>query len=223
MLAIQNLTISRSGVIILKDLNLELVANQIAVLFAPNGSGKTTLAQLLCSNPEMTIVSGRIILDQNIINDLNSTQRAKLGIFTSFQNPPEIAGVTTLNLIKESYTAVNGIKPIAKEFLSNIKKYNQLLGLKQDFYKQDFNVGASGGEKKKNELLQMLMLQPKVVILDEVDSGLDTASKDKLVEILKDFKDKKRTILVITHDQDFYRKLKPDKLYTIQNQKLISL
>ena len=98
-----------------------------------------------------------------------------------------------------------------------------LLGLKADFYKQDFNVGASGGEKKKNELLQMLMLKPQVVILDEVDSGLDTKSKDNLVEILTKFKAKDRTILIITHDLEFYQKLKPDKIYTIQNNQIISI
>lgn len=215
MLSLKNLTVSRDGKQILKNINLELLPNQITILYSSNGSGKTTLCQTICGNPAMEIVSGEITLEKLKINDLNSTQRSQLGIFTTFQNPPEIKGVSTLNLIKQSYISIKKTKPQAKEFLANIKKYNQELGLKDGFYKQDFNFGASGGEKKKNELLQMLMLQPKVVILDEVDSGLDTTSKQSLIELLKKFKTAERTILVITHDQHFYKQLFPEQVFSI--------
>lgn len=223
MFKFENTTIKRGQQVILENINLDLAKGQIAVLFAPNGSGKTTLAQTICGNNQMQISTGKIILNNQEISQIDSTKRAQLGIFVSFQNPPEIPGVTTINLIKESFTAIKQQKPIAKEFLSQIKEFNNLLGLKADFYKQNFNVGASGGEKKKNELLQMLMLEPKVVILDEVDSGLDTKSKDNLVDILTKFKATNRTILIITHDFEFYQKLKPDKIYTIQNNQIIPI
>jgi len=218
MLKIENLTVTRGNKIILKELNLSLLKNQIVVLYGSNGSGKTTLAQTISGNNDVKIESGKILLCQENITDLNATEKACLGIFVSSQNPPEIPGVSTLNMIKESYTAIKKTKPIAKEFLTKIKEYNNLLGLADNFYKQDFNCGASGGEKKKNELLQMLMLEPKVVILDEVDSGLDSDSKNNLINILHNFKSDLRTILVITHDQDFYKKLNPKAVYTIENQ-----
>jgi len=220
MLKLVNINIKRGANIILQNINLELVGNQVTALYSPNGSGKTSLAQTILGNPEMVVESGEILFLNQKINQLDSTERSKSGIFVSFQNPPEIPGVTTLNLLKESYISIYQNKPKAKEFLTDIKNFNNLLGLKEDFYKQSFNVGASGGEKKKNELLQILMLKPKIIVLDEVDSGLDSQSKDILIDLLRKIKSPSNSFLIITHDKQFLTKIQADKIYTIENQTL---
>ncbi|WP_185855508.1 Fe-S cluster assembly ATPase SufC [Blattabacterium cuenoti] len=203
LLKIKNLHASINGKKVLKGINLEIKLGEIHVIMGPNASGKSTLASIIAGREEYEINEGNInFFNENLIN-ISPEKRAHLGIFLSFQNPTEIPGVTIINFIK---TAINSIrenrnmnKMTAKDILEKANNISFLLNLKKDFIYRSLNHGFSGGEKKKNEIFQMMMLKPILSILDEVDSGLDVDALRIISKGINNFKNKKNSILIITH------------------------
>lgn len=225
MLEVRNLSVEVSDLTILENISLNLKKGGINLLLGPNGSGKSTLSQTIAGNPNLKIKIGEIILHKNdqkvVLNNYKTEEIAKQKVFVSFQNPIEITGVKTIHLIKESYTQIYGQKPKPSDFIAKIKQFTKDLRLPDKFYEKEFNVNASGGEKKKNELLQMLMLNPDLVILDEIDSGLDIDSLNQTAKVLKSFATPEKTILLISHSDYLAKNLPVEKVFVLSKGKLV--
>ena len=173
LLEIKDLHVNAGEKEILKGLNLNIKKGEIHVIMGPNGAGKSTLANVILNNPEYTKTSGTVEFEGENINDLSTDQIAKKGIFMSFQLPEEIPGISTMNFLKYAKNKVTD-KPVKIfEFKEIVKKYVEELNMNPKLIERNLNVGFSGGEKKKNEIMQMLVLNPKLAILDETDSGLE--------------------------------------------------
>ena len=173
LLEIKNLHAKAGDKEIIKGLDLKINKGEVHVIMGPNGAGKSTLSNVILANPEYTQTEGDIILDGENINGLKTDERARKGIFMSFQSPKEIPGVSVTNFLKYAKIATTG-KPVKIfEFKKELEKNMEELKMKPEYANRNLNVGFSGGEKKKNEILQMLTLNPKLAILDETDSGLD--------------------------------------------------
>ncbi|WP_185859309.1 Fe-S cluster assembly ATPase SufC [Blattabacterium cuenoti] len=203
MLNIKNLHVSIEEKKVLKGINLEINSGETHVIMGPNGSGKSTLASVIAGKKEYKITEGNIyFFDKNLIN-FSPEERAHLGIFLSFQHPIEIPGISVINFIK---TAINSIRKArnlnkisAKEILLKIKDTSSRLNIEKDFVYRFLNEGFSGGEKKRNEIFQMIMLDPLLSILDEVDSGLDIDALRIVSQGINTFRNKKNSVLIITH------------------------
>jgi len=226
LLDIKNLYVSVNDKTILNGINLNILSGQIHAIMGPNGSGKSTLANTIMGNPKYKVDKGKILFNGQDITNMPVDKRAKLGIFLSMQNPYEIVGVTLKSFLHQSYNAI--YKGIPKEL--NFDEFEQLLSekikllaLKSGFVNRDINFGFSGGEKKLSEVLQLAILQPKLVILDEIDSGLDIDALkivcEALNKIKKDSKD--TTFLIITHYPRILNYLQPDVINLIKDGKII--
>ncbi|WGH25188.1 MAG: Fe-S cluster assembly ATPase SufC [Candidatus Shikimatogenerans bostrichidophilus] len=214
MLKIKNLYSSINNTLIIKNLNLKINNGEIHILMGPNGSGKSTLSYIITGKPKYKINKGKIIFCKKIINTLSPDKISKLGIFLSFQNPIEIDGITMFNFFKN-------IKK--KNNLKKIYKLCKILNIdKKDLYRF-FNLGFSGGEKKKNEILQMLILKPKFIILDEIDSGLDIDTIKLLFKIIKHYlkNNPKCSLLIITHNTNIIKYIIPNRVHIIYNGSII--
>ncbi|WP_185861263.1 Fe-S cluster assembly ATPase SufC [Blattabacterium cuenoti] len=203
MLSIENLHASIANKKVLRGINLEIKEGENHVIMGPNGSGKSTLASIIAGKKEYQITEGNIYFFNQNLKDFSPEERAHLGIFLSFQHPIEISGVTIVNFIK---TAINSIfeaknikKMSSKDILLKIKKISSLLNIEKDFFYRFLNEGFSGGEKKRNEIFQMMMLDPLLSILDEVDSGLDIDALRVVAKGINTFRNDKNSILIITH------------------------
>lgn len=199
---------------ILKGLNLTIEEGNVHALMGPNGSGKSTLANVLMGNPKYKITKGDILFEGESILDLNTTDRARLGIFLSFQYPQEIEGVSIRNFLRTSYNQVKGEKLSVLDFKELLDEKSKVLNLDEDFSERYLNKGFSGGEKKKSEMLQLALLSPKLAILDETDSGLDIDALKSVADSINTLKQKnpQMTILIITHYKRILEFIKPDKL-----------
>lgn len=222
MLEIKDLHVEVEGKKILNGVNLKLESGRVHALMGPNGSGKSTLANVIMGNPKYQITKGEIIFNGKIINDIGPDERAKLGIFLSFQYPSEIEGVTVSTFLR---TALNSKleKPISvMDFRELLKEKLELLKAPKDFETRYLNQGFSGGEKKKSEIIQLSVLNPKVAILDETDSGLDVdalrAVGEGINTLIKEDPDK--LILIITHYKRILEHIKPHKLSILINGKI---
>ncbi|MEK6914045.1 MAG: Fe-S cluster assembly ATPase SufC [Nanoarchaeota archaeon] len=222
MLEVKNLYVEVEGKKILNGINLKLEEGKVHALMGPNGSGKSTLANVIMGNPKYEITKGEILLNGKIINDLGPDERSKLGLFLSFQYPSEIEGVTISTFLR---TALNSKleKPIGvMDFRELLKKKLELLKAPKDFENRYLNQGFSGGEKKKSEIIQLAILNPKLAILDETDSGLDVdalrAVGDGINTLIKE--DPNKTILIITHYKRILENIKPDKLSVMVDGKI---
>ena len=187
----------------------------------PNGAGKSTLANCIFNNPEYTKISGKIDFEGENINDLSTDKIAKKGIFMSFQSPEEIPGISCLNFLK---TAKNKIqeKPVKIfEFKDTVKKYVEELNMNPKLIDRNLNVGFSGGEKKKNEILQMLVLNPKLSILDETDSGLDVDAIRTVSKGIEMYKSSENAVLIITHNMRILENLKVDFVHILVDGKIV--
>src|SRR3989344_4799739 len=217
-LEIKNLHASIEGNEILKGLNLEVDLGKVHALMGPNGSGKSTLANVLMGNPKYKITQGKIFLDNHDITEMQPDQRAKLGLFMSFQYPSEITGVTMSNFLR---TAYNSLHPENKmdvlQFHKSMKEKMKELGMDDLFSKRYLNEGFSGGEKKRSEILQMAVLNPKYAILDETDSGLDINSIKIVGESVNKMRGPQKSILIITHYKRILEFIKPDKVSIMVN------
>src|SRR3989344_2529184 len=210
-LTIKDLHVSVDGIPILKGINLEIKSGEVNTIMGPNGSGKSTLAYVLMGHPKYKIEKGQILLDGEEITQLSPDKRARKGLFLSFQYPQEVSGVTLANFLR---TALNSQKekPIpVMEFKKLLDEKLDLLQMDPSFGKRYLNDGFSGGEKKKAEILQLAVLQPKIAILDETDSGLDVSSIKIVFEGISEIqKSTKMGILLITHYGRILDYIKPD-------------
>ncbi|MCD8056299.1 MAG: Fe-S cluster assembly ATPase SufC [Clostridiales bacterium] len=221
MLEINNLFASAGDKPILKGVNLTVKAGEIHVIMGPNGSGKSTLANVLLGNPEYTKTAGKIEFDGEDITNLPTGEITRRGIFMSFQTPEEIPGISTFNFLKTAKGKVTG-KPVRMFALrDDVKKYRDELGMDEGMTERELNVGFSGGEKKKNEILQMLVLNPKLAILDETDSGLDVDAIAAVAKGIAMFKNDENALIIITHNLRLIDTVKIDAVHVFGDGKIV--
>jgi len=221
LLKINNLQVSVDNNNILNGINLILEKGKIYALEGPNGSGKSTLAEAISGNPRYIIEDGKIIFDGKNITNLPPDERAKKGLFLSFQNPKELEGIKISSFLRTIYNSANKEKISILDFQRLLEKKAKDLGINENLLSRYINEGFSGGEKKKFEALQLLILNPKLLILDEIDSGLDEESLKKIAINIKNSMDKNKSILIITHHKKIFEYLKPDKIFVMKNGELI--
>ena len=207
--------------LILKGLDLEINKGEIHVIMGPNGSGKSTLANTIFSSPRYIKTEGTISFEDEDITNMSTDEIAKKGIFMSFQSPEEIKGVTLANYLKSVKTSLDGKKPSIYEFIPEVENTMKELDMKEEYTKREFNVGFSGGEKKKNEILQMLLLKPKLAILDETDSGLDVDAIKTVVKGINLYKNDSNSVLIITHSTKILQGLNIDKVHILVDGKIV--
>ena len=221
LLEIDNLYVNAEDKEILKGINLKINKGEIHVIMGPNGSGKTTTANAILNNPAYHKVEGNIKFEKEDITNLKTDEIARKGIFMSFQLPEEIPGVSVSNFLKYAKNKVTG-KPVKLfEFKNELKNYMEELKMNPDYIERSLNVGFSGGEKKKNEILQMLVLNPKLAILDETDSGLDVDAIRTVSKGIEMFKNKNNAVLIITHNTKILHSLKVDYVHVLVNGKIV--
>jgi Fe-S cluster assembly ATP-binding protein len=225
MLEVKNLHASIEGNKILKGINLKVNAGEVHAIMGPNGSGKSTLAQVLAGREEYEVTNGEVIYENKNLLDLSPEDRAREGIFLAFQYPIEIPGVSNTNLLK---TALNEIRKYrgeeeldAMEFLTIIKQKMKYVELDESFLKRAVNEGFSGGEKKRNEIFQMAVLNPKLAILDETDSGLDIDALKIVANGVNKLKSKDNATIVVTHYQRLLNFIIPDFVHVLYNGKIV--
>ena len=206
---------------ILKGLNLKINKGEIHVIMGPNGAGKSTLANIILNNPEYLVEKGNIIFDGENINNLRTDERAKRGIFMSFQTPEEIEGISVKDFIKTAKKSVTGENVKIFELKKQLEENMDKLNIDNSYSSRDLNVGFSGGEKKKNEILQMLMLNPKLAILDETDSGLDIDAIKVVSKGIKLFKNENNAVLIITHSSKILKGLDIDYVHILVDGKIV--
>ena len=219
MLKIKNLTVNIDKKEVIKNLSLRLQKGKIHALAGPNGSGKTSLCFSIMGHPDYKISGGEILLNNEGIARLNTEERAGLGIFLSFQEPPEISGVGVYSFLM-TMIAKQGQKH-AFAALNEAKEIIRSLGLEQSFLDRDLNEGFSGGEKKKCELLQLAVSEPRVAISDEIDAGLDADALKTAVKIIKKAAKNGTAILIISHSPRIFKMLKPDFAHIIIDGKIV--
>jgi Fe-S cluster assembly ATP-binding protein len=220
MLDIQDLYVSIDGKEILKGFSLKVCPGEVHALMGPNGAGKSTLAKVLAGHPAYEITSGQILFEGQNINELDPEERAKLGLFMSFQYPLEIPGVTNFQFLHASYSACKGTISEA-DFEKILEQKMILMNMKAEFKDRSLNEGFSGGEKKRNEILQMAVLEPKMAILDETDSGLDIDAMKIVADGVKQLQNPERGLLLITHYQRLLDYIKPDFVHVVIDGKIV--
>lgn len=225
LLSIKNLHAIVEEKEILKGIELEVNKGEIHAIMGPNGSGKSTLSSVLAGNPKFEVTRGNVIFNGKDLLEMEPEDRAREGIFLSFQYPVEIPGVSMVNFMR---AAVNeqrkykGEPPIsASEFLKLMREKRELLGMDSQLVNRSVNEGFSGGEKKKNEIFQMAMLNPQLAILDETDSGLDIDALRVVASGVNKLHNEDDAVLVITHYQRLLDYIKPDKVHVLYNGKII--
>ena len=221
LLEINDLYVNAGEKEILKGINLKINKGEIHVIMGPNGSGKTTTANAILNNPAYQKENGSIIFEGEDITNLKTDEIARKGIFMSFQLPEEIPGISTMNFLKYAKNKVTE-KPVKIfEFKDTVKKYSEELSMNPKLIERNLNVGFSGGEKKKNEILQMLVLNPKLAILDETDSGLDVDAIKTVSKGVEMFKNDENAVLIITHNTKILHNLTPDFVHILVDGKIV--
>lgn len=222
LLEIKDLSVEAGEKEILNGINLNINKGEIHVIMGPNGSGKSTTANAIFNNPEYTKTKGTIKFDGEDITNLKTDEIARKGIFMSFQLPEEIPGITVTNFLKYAKNQVTG-KPVKIfEFKDELKRYMDELNMNPKNMDRSLNVGFSGGEKKKNEILQMLVLNPKLAILDETDSGLDVDAIRTVSKGIQMFKNDNNGVLIITHNNKILKSLKVDYVHILVDGKIVA-
>ena len=225
MLTIENLHAQVEGKTILKGIDLDVKAGEVHAIMGPNGSGKSTLASVVAGNEDYEVIKGKILLKGNDLADLDAESIAHLGIFLSFQYPVEIPGVSVTNFIKTAINAnrkAQGLKDMpASELLKKIREKAKLLDIDSKFLSRSLNEGFSGGEKKRNEIFQMAMLEPAFAILDETDSGLDIDALKIVANGVNKLKGKDNAVVVITHYQRLLDYIVPDFVHVLFDGKIV--
>lgn len=225
MLSIKNLHANINGKEILKGINLEVKAGEVHAIMGPNGSGKSTLSAVLAGREEYEVTAGSVSFDGKDILDLSPEDRAREGLFLAFQYPIEIPGVSNINFLKTAINetrAYKGMEPVsAKEFLAMVKEKSALVELDAKLANRSVNEGFSGGEKKRNEIFQMAMLNPKLSILDETDSGLDIDALRIVAKGVNQLKSATNATIVITHYQRLLDYIIPDFVHVLYNGRIV--
>ena len=225
MLKIENLQASVDNKSILKGLNLNVKSGEVHAIMGPNGAGKSTLANIIAGKEEYDVTNGTMELNGEDISELSPEERAHNGVFLSFQYPVEIPGVSVTNFIKTSINETRKAKGLedmpAKDMLKMIREKSELLEIDRKFLSRSLNEGFSGGEKKRNEIFQMAMLEPKLAILDETDSGLDIDALKIISKGINKYKNSSRSFLVITHYQRLLKYIEPDVVHVLIDGKIV--
>ena len=225
MLKINNLHASVEDKAILRGINLEVKPGEVHAIMGPNGSGKSTLASVIAGKEEYEVQQGEILLEGEDIEELAAEERAHKGVFLSFQYPVEIPGVSVTNFIKTAINETRKAKGLAdmpaNEMLKMIREKAEMLEIDRKFLSRSLNEGFSGGEKKRNEIFQMAMLEPKLAILDETDSGLDIDALRIVANGVNKLKSKDNAVIVITHYQRLLDYIVPDFVHVLHNGRIV--
>lgn len=207
---------------ILQGVNLHIGDGEIHAIMGPNGSGKSTTAYALAGHPSYEITQGQVLLDGVDITDMTADERAREGLFLAMQYPVEVPGVSVSNFLRTARTAIDGKAPKVRDWTKRIREVSEKLRVDTDFMKRDLNVGFSGGEKKRTEVLQMELLEPKIAVLDETDSGLDVDALRVVSEGIVDVHERTgNSILLITHYNRILRYVKPDFVHVFADGKIV--
>lgn len=225
MLHIKNLHVEVDKKEILKGINLSINSGEVHAIMGPNGSGKSTLANVLVGRENLSITQGSILYQNTSLAELTPEERARKGVFLAFQYPIEIPGVTNIYLLKAAFNAARKAKGLpeldAMDFLALVKAKMQLVQMDPDLLYRSVNEGFSGGEKKRNEILQMLVLEPTLAILDETDSGLDIDALKIVAEGVNALRSANRSIVLITHYQRLLDYIKPDFVHVLAQGRIV--
>ncbi|MAO33771.1 MAG: Fe-S cluster assembly ATPase SufC [Flavobacteriales bacterium] len=225
MIKIKNLNAGIESGSILKGINLEVKAGEVHAIMGPNGSGKSTLASVIAGKEDYEVTEGEINFEEDDLLDLSPEERASKGVFLSFQYPIEIPGISVSNFIKTSINEkrkANGLDPMpAPKLLKMMREKMDLLSIQEGYLSRNMNEGFSGGEKKRNEIFQMAMLEPKLAILDETDSGLDIDALRIVANGVNKLKTNENATIVITHYQRLLDYIVPDYVHVLHNGKII--
>ncbi len=219
LLEIKDMSVKINDKLILDNVSKEIDKGEIHIILGPNGSGKSTFAKGIL-NSSMYQVTGKIYFENKDISDLKTDERARLGIFVSFQTPLEIDGIKNANFVRQSSIA-NNIKMNPSEFKEKFISALKDSGLSSDFFDRAVNLGFSGGEKKKNELAQLIILNPKFALLDEIDSGMDVDSTKKTAKIISNMAKNGTAFVIITHSLDMIKNLDVNKVYIYKKGKIV--
>ena len=221
-LKIENLTVEIGGKTILKDFNLEIKSGEIHAIMGPNGTGKSTLTKVIMGDTNYKIVKGKIIYNGKVINKMPVNERAKLGIFLGMQMPVAIEGVTNADFLRSALRAKEGDNFKLLSFIKDVDVLTKKLHMNSEMIHRGINDGFSGGERKKNEILQMSILKPNVVLLDEIDSGLDVDSLKLVGESVMDYYNEKRpAILLVTHYHRLLDYIEPDFIHIMNDGHIV--
>src|SRR5690554_551380 len=221
LLEIRGLKAAVEGKMILKGIDLEIGKGETYVLMGPNGAGKSTLANVLMGDPRFEVIAGEIFFQGDLFNGLKTDERARKGLFLSFQYPEEIPGVSVENFLRTAKAAVTGENQSIFQFRKTLQEKMKMLDMKEEYAERYLNKGFSGGEKKKNEILQMAILEPKLAILDETDSGLDIDAVRIVIEGIKKTANEDNSFLVITHYNKILDFLEPDYVHILVDGRII--
>ena len=225
MLSVTNLDVAVNGDIILNELNLQVQAGEVHAIMGPNGSGKSTLANVLAGHPGYEVTAGSVIYEGQDLLQMDPEERARQGVFLAFQYPVEIPGVSNVYMLK---AAVNQIRKHrgeneldAVKFLKLVREKMKLVEMKEEFLHRSVNEGFSGGEKKRNEIFQMAMLEPELAILDETDSGLDIDALKVVAQGVNELRDASRSIVMVTHYQRLLDYIVPDYVHVLAGGRVL--
>lgn len=221
LLQVKNLHVKIEDKEIVKGVSLHVNKGEVVALMGPNGSGKSTLSNALMGYPKYEVTEGEVTLNGENITELEPDEKARKGLFLSFQYPSEISGVTLSNFLRAAYNSVKGKTISVLEFMKLLKEKMQLLKIKEEFANRYINEGFSGGEKKRAEILQLAVLQPKLAILDETDSGLDVDALKIVAEGVNRARTKETGVLIITHYQRILDYIQPDRVYIMREGKIV--
>lgn len=219
-LAVKDLYVNVDDNPILKGLDLEIGRGEVHVIMGPNGAGKSTLANVLMGHPRYEVTGGTMEFEGELLNDLKPDERAKRGLFLSFQYPEEIPGVTMENFLRMAKIAHTGESVSIVKFNKLLREKMELLDMKPEYASRYVNDGFSGGEKKKSEILQMLILEPKLAVLDETDSGLDIDAVRVVAQGVKQFRSSDNAIIIITHHSRILEHIDPDYVHFLVDGKI---
>ena len=225
-LRVESLTVAVNNKVILKDVSISVKSGEIIVIMGPNGSGKTTLAYTIMGHPKYKVINGRIVYNDKDITNIPPHERSLMGIFLAFQNPIEVKGIRLSTLINAMINKKHGERDLTRvkdpQLIARIMKAAKELGLSSSHLQRELNVGFSGGEKKRAEVLQALFADPQIIIFDEPDSGLDVDGVKIIAEKIKELAKQGKGIIIITHYARLLKYLKPDRVFVLINGRIVA-
>lgn len=221
LLRISHLKVSVEDKEILKGIQLNINRGEIHAIMGPNGSGKSTLAHVLMGHPKYDITQGQIMFKEQEITRLDTHKRARLGLFLSFQYPEEVPGITVEKFLRTAQTSITGRPVKLMAFKKLLRERMEQLNIAPEYAQRYLNDGFSGGEKKKNEILQMMVLQPELAILDETDSGLDIEAVKTVSQGIRMYSNEKNALLIITHHREIFKYIQPDYVHILLDGQIV--